>query len=71
MLNNAAKKNVSISATILNVLHNYFDFGLIKLFSDLYGAKFLNISTEPSFPYEYFLSIYLSIIPENHARGPS
>ena len=61
------QKNVSISATC--ILHNYFD-GLMKLFSNLYRVKFLNISTEP-FRMNYFLSIYLSIIPENHARGPS
>jgi len=35
-------KNFDILATNLSILHNYCD-GLIKLFSNLYLAKFLDI----------------------------
>jgi len=45
-MGNAAKNFDLIS---LNVLHNYFNSS-IKLFSDLYLAKFLNILTKPFFP---------------------
>jgi len=38
-----AAKNFDILAISLNILYNYFD-GLTKLFSDLYLAKFLDIS---------------------------
>jgi len=44
MINNAAR-NFVILATSLNVLHNYFDSS-IKLFSDLYLAKFLDFSAK-------------------------
>jgi len=40
-----ATKNFDVP-TSLSALYNYFD-GLIKLFSDLYLAKLLNISTKP------------------------
>jgi len=43
------KSSIDILATSLSVLHNYFD-GPIKLFSDLYVAKFLNKSAKPFFP---------------------
>jgi len=42
-MSNAAK-NLDILATSLSVLHNYF--GLTKIFSDLYLAKFLNTLTK-------------------------
>jgi len=38
---NDAAKNFDILTTSLSVLHNYFDS--LKLFSDLYLAKFLDI----------------------------
>jgi len=41
-------KSFDILAIDLRILHNYFD-SLIKLFSDLYLAKFLNISANRSF----------------------
>jgi len=44
-------KNFAILTTSLNVLHNYFDSS-IKLFSDLYLAKFLDTSIKP------FLSVH-------------
>jgi len=40
---NNIKKSFDILAMNLKVLHNYFD-GPIKLFSDLYLAKFLDFS---------------------------
>jgi len=46
MINNAAKDFLAIS---LDVLHNYFN-SLLKLFSDLYQAKFLDISVKLFFP---------------------
>jgi len=42
-------KCLNILATNLNVLHNYFD-SPTKLFSDLYLAKFLDISAKLFFP---------------------
>jgi len=57
MMSNAAK-NVDILASILNVLHNYFD-SLIKLFSDLYLAKFLDTSAKPFFPCNYYKAIII------------
>jgi len=47
---NHAAKNFDILATSLSVLHNYFD-DLIKLFSDSYLVKFLDILTKPFFLY--------------------
>jgi len=44
MMNNAAK-SFDILTAILSVIHNYFN-GPTKLFSDLYLAKFLDISTK-------------------------
>jgi len=38
------------SQKCLSILHNYFNEP-IKLFSDLYAAKFLDTSTKPFFPY--------------------
>jgi len=46
IMSNAAK-NFDILAT--SGLHNYFD-GPTKLFSDLYPAKFLNISVKSFLP---------------------
>jgi len=44
IIDNAAKQFcILILATSLNILHNYFD-KLLKLFSDLCLAKFLNMS---------------------------
>jgi len=43
MMNNAAK-SFDILAAILSIIHNYFNGP--KLFSDLYLAKFLDISTK-------------------------
>jgi len=42
-------KNFDILATSLSILHNYFD-GLIKLFLDLYLAKFLDALAKLFFP---------------------
>jgi hypothetical protein len=39
-------KNFDISATSLNVLHNYSE-GLTQLFSDLHLIKFLGTSAKP------------------------
>jgi len=47
MMSNAAK-NFDIQAS-LNVLHNYFG-SVLKLFSNLYLAKFLDISAKPFYP---------------------
>jgi len=44
-MSNAAK-NFDILAISLSILHNYFDSS-IKLFQDLYLAKFLDISAKP------------------------
>jgi len=48
---------------IMLELYNYFD-GLIKLFSDLYLAKFLDISTKPFFPcaLEYHFSFIYTFL---------
>jgi len=45
MMSNAVK-NLDILASNLKVLHNYFN-SLIKLFSDLYLAKFLDTLAKP------------------------
>jgi len=42
-----AAKSFNIPTTNLNILHNY---DRTKLFSDLYGAKFLNTSAKLFFP---------------------
>jgi len=52
MMSNVAK-NFDILAIILNVLRNYFDIP-IKLFSDLYLAKFLDTSVKLFFSYNYY-----------------
>jgi len=61
-------KNFDILATSLNVLYN-FD-SLIKLFSDLYLAKFLNISAKSIFPRVMDVCIFsnnkLSILSMNY-----
>jgi len=48
MISNTAK-SFDIPASNLNILHNYFDS--IKLFSNLYLVKFLDISAISFFPY--------------------
>jgi len=48
MMHNATK-NFDILAISLNVLHNYFN-DPTKLFSDLYLAKFLDVSVKSFFP---------------------
>jgi len=44
----------------LSVLHNYFD-GPTKLFSNLYLAKFLDISIRPFFLYLEYLEHYFRL----------
>jgi len=45
---NMTAKSFDILTTSLSVLHNYFD-GPIKLFSNLYLAKFLDFSAKSFF----------------------
>jgi len=54
LLMSNAVKSFDVLATSLHVLHNYFD-GLTKLFSDLYLAKFLDISTKSFFSFTIHL----------------
>jgi len=48
-----AAKNFDILTTSLSVLHNYFDSST-KLFSNLYLAKFLDISAKSFFLHELY-----------------
>jgi len=60
MISNVAK-NLDILAISLNVLHYYFD-SLIKLFSDLYFAKFLDTSAKSFFPCAFiFYLLYMQL----------
>jgi len=44
-------KSFGTLAINLNVLHNYFEYSLTKLFSYLYLAKFLDTLEKLFFPY--------------------
>jgi len=68
MMNNAIK-NFNILAISLSVLYNYFDNSM-KLFSDLYLAKFLDKTAKLFFPYSSTITIleesnFLTMIIEN------
>jgi len=57
------QKNFDILITCLSILHNYFD-GL-KLFSDLYLVKFLDISAKSFFPCIYNIRNILYSLIDN------
>jgi len=65
MMNNTAKNLTS--STSLSVLHNYFD-DPAKLFSDLYLAKFLDISAKLFYPCVSLIS-HVQRFPMNDYRS--
>jgi len=56
-------KSFGILAISLNVLHNYFEYSLTKLFSYLYLAKFLDTLEKLFFPYNISINnrIFISL----------